>query len=80
MSRNPLRIKLHCIVVQIACYVKTVSSMWVVYLVVAAGFMFSTVTWLRRSRPGATGVPKGPRGYPILGMYLFLSRWPRRNH
>ena len=48
--------------------------MWVVYLVVAAGFLFSTVTWLRRSRLSAIGVLEGPKGYPILGMYLFSAR------
>jgi len=60
--------------VQSASYVQTVFSMWVVYLVVAAGFLFSTVTWLRRSRLSAIGVLEGPKGYPILGMYLFSAR------
>jgi hypothetical protein len=52
--------------------------MWVLYLVVAAGFMFGIATWQRRSRRGVIGLPKGPRGYPILGCFSLLRTYPEQ--
>ncbi|RYO47914.1 hypothetical protein AA0116_g12856 [Alternaria tenuissima] len=42
--------------------------------------MSGIVAWRRRSRRGAIGLPKGPRGYPILGMRCFslLRTYPEQ--